>query len=281
MPEADTAMRGELQSYALGHSEQELARLERQAEIFSVETRDWLRRAGLRSGMKVLDVGCGVGDVSMIAAEVVGAGGSVLGIDNAATALPMAAARGKRAGYDWLRFQEADLFGFAPEQKFDAVIGRFILMHLPDPQAALRHLRSLLTEGALVSFIEMDISETRAVPPMPLLDRCVGWITETYRRVNAEPDMGSKLYAAFRASGLTPRLSGATRIESGPNSIVYGFAAQTLFSLLPTMERLGVATAAEIGIDTLAERLRAEAAAGDHCIMMPRLVGAWATHSSV
>ena len=274
-------MRGDSESvaYALGHSEQELARLERQAEIFSVETRDWLRRAGLRTGMKVLDVGCGVGDVSMIAAEMVGAGGSVTGIDNAATALPMATARAKRAGYDWLRFVEADLFAFAPEEKFDAVIGRFILMHLPDPREALQHLRGLLADGAIVSFIEMDISQTSAVPPMPLLDRCVAWITETYRQVGAEPDMGQKLYAAFRASGLSPRLSGATRIESGPNSIVFSFAAQTLFSLLPTMERLGIATASDIGIDTLAERLREEAVAGDHCIMMPRLVGAWATHT--
>jgi hypothetical protein len=79
---------------------------------------------------------------------------------------------------------------------------------------------------------------------------------------------------------MTPRLSGLTRIESGPNSIVYPFAAQTLYSLLPTMERLGIASAADVGIETLAERLRADAIAGDHCILMPRLVGAWATHTA-
>src|SRR5688572_24966472 len=76
-------------AYVLGHSDQELARLERQAEIFSVESRDWLRRAGLKTGMRVLDVGCGVGDVSIIAAEMVGSTGSVTGIDKAAIALPM------------------------------------------------------------------------------------------------------------------------------------------------------------------------------------------------
>jgi ubiquinone/menaquinone biosynthesis C-methylase UbiE len=265
--------------YVLGHSEQELARLERQAEIFSVETRDWMRRAGLKSGMRVLDVGCGVGDVSIIAAEMVGSTGSVVGIDNAAAALPMAHARAKRAGYDWLHFTEADLFEYRATDKFDAVIGRFILMHLAEPSAALTHLCSLLVDGAVVSFIEMDISETTAVPPMPLLQQCIEWITETYRRVGAEPDMGRKLYATFRASGLTPRLSGVTRIESGPNSIVYPFAAQTLFSLLPAMQRLRIATEADVGIDTLADRLRAEAIAGDHCILMPRLVGAWATYN--
>jgi ubiquinone/menaquinone biosynthesis C-methylase UbiE len=266
-------------AYILGHSEQELARLERQAEIFSVETRDWLRRAGLKTGMRVLDVGCGVGDVSMIAAEMVGSTGSVVGIDNAASTLPIATARATRAGYDWLQFATANLFEFQPDQRFDAVIGRFILMHLPDPTAALTHLRSLVVDGAVLSFIEMDIGETAAVPPMPLLDKCVAWITETYRAVGAEPNMGRKLYGAFRAAGLAPRLSGATRIESGPNSIVYQFAAQTLFSLLPAIERFGVASASEIGIETLAERLRNDAVAGDHCVLMPRLIGAWATHT--
>jgi ubiquinone/menaquinone biosynthesis C-methylase UbiE len=255
--------------YVLGHSEQELARLERQAEIYSPETREW-----------VLDVGCGIGDVSMIAAEMVGASGSVLGIDKAAAALGTAAARAGRANYHWLRFTEGDLFSFEPAERFDAVIGRFILMHVPEPVAALRHLRGLLNEVAVVAFIEMDISDARAVPPMPLLDQCIRWIAETYRRVGAEPNMGSRLYATYRASGLAPRLSGTTRIESGPDSIVYQFAAQTLASLLPAMERFGIATAAEVGIDTLADRLRAQAVAGDHCFLMPRLFGAWATHSA-
>src|SRR5712672_1848227 len=121
-------MRGEIETdrtpYILGHSEHELARLERQAEIFSVETRDWLRRAGLKTGMRVLDVGCGVGDVSMIAAEMVGAGGAVIGIDSADNALPVAIARAARSGYDWLRFTRANLFEFEAPEKFDAVIGR-------------------------------------------------------------------------------------------------------------------------------------------------------------
>jgi ubiquinone/menaquinone biosynthesis C-methylase UbiE len=265
------------QSYVLGHSEQELARLERQGEIFGVETRDVLHRAGVKTGMRVLDVGCGVGDVSMIAAEKVGPTGAVIGIDNAATALATARARAQRAGYDWLDFQEADVYEFEPGESFDAVIGRFVLLHLPDPIAALRRLSRFLSDDAVVAFIEMDINQAAAIPDMPLLTRCVDWIVATYRRVGVEPNMGSKLYATFRSAGFTPRLTGTIRIESGPDSIAYQFAAQTLVSLLPAMEKHGIATATEIGIDTLAERLRAAATAGDHCILMPRLIGAWAS----
>src|SRR5690554_3222064 len=69
--------------YVLGHSEQELARLEKQGELFGAETRQVLVRAGLAPGMRVLDVGCGAGDVSLIAAELVGPAGTVIGIDRA------------------------------------------------------------------------------------------------------------------------------------------------------------------------------------------------------
>ena len=263
-------------AYVLGHSEQELARLERQGEIFRAETRDILLRAGLNTGMRVLDVGCGVGDVSMIAAEIVGPTGRVLGIDNATGAVGPAAARAKRAGYDWLTFDQADVFTFEPDKAFDAVVGRFILLHVADPVAAIAHLRQGLGDGATVAFIEMDIGQTSAIPEMPLLTQCLEWIDTIYRRVGVEPDMGSKLYATFRAAGLTPRLTGSTRIESGPDSMVYQFAAQTLTSLMPAIEKLGVATADDVGVDTLAARLRDAAVAGDHCILMPRLIGAWA-----
>ncbi|MEX0852948.1 MAG: class I SAM-dependent methyltransferase [Bauldia sp.] len=264
-------------SYVLGHSEQELARLERQGEIFAVETREVLRRAGLNAGMRVLDVGCGAGDVSMIAAEIVGPTGEVIGIDNAAGALPIAKTRAKRAGYDWLSFEQADLYAFTPAKPFDAAVGRFVLLHVADPVAAVSGLDACLKEGAIIGFIEMDIGQAGAIPDMPLLTQCLKWIDTTYRKVGVEPNMGSKLYATFRAAGLRPRLTGSTRIESGPDSIVYEFAAQTLLSLMPAIERLGVATSAAIGIDTLADRLRQTAVAGDHCILMPRLIGAWAT----
>jgi ubiquinone/menaquinone biosynthesis C-methylase UbiE len=237
-----------------------------------------LRRAGLKTSMRVLDVGCGIGDVSMIAAEIVGPTGSVLAIDNAATALHVARDRAQRSGYDWLDFKDADLHEFESTEKFDAVIGRFILMHIPDPVAAVVQLSRFLDPGGVMAFIEMDINQAVAVPDMPLLARCIKWIDATYRQVGAEPNMGSKLYATFRAAGFTPRLTGTCRIESGPDSIVYQFAAQTLSSLLPTMEKYGIATADEIGIATLADRLRAEAIAGDHCILMPRLIGAWAAY---
>jgi hypothetical protein len=65
------------------------------------------------------------------------------------------------------------------------------------------------------------------------------------------------------------------RVESGPHSDGYAYMAQTLASLLPLLERAGAATSEEIGIDTLAERLRQDAVTTERVSFLPRMVGAW------
>jgi ubiquinone/menaquinone biosynthesis C-methylase UbiE len=263
------------EDYVLGHSQQELARLERQADLFHAETTETLRRAGLKPGMRVLDVGCGTGDVAIAAAELVGPTGLVLGIDTAETALAAAAARVARSGLARVRFEKSDLHAFTADEPFDAITGRFIFLHLADPVGTLKHLTGYLRPGGVLAFIEMDIEEAGAVPALPLLDQCIAWIASTYRGVGVEPNMGSRLYATFRGAGLTPQLSGSCRIESGPDAAAYLYAAETLQSLLPHIIELGIATAEEIDLETLADRLREQAVAGDLCLFHPRLVGAW------
>ena len=65
--------------YALGHSDRELKRLSRQAEVFEPFTRQLFQQARITRGMRVLDVGCGSGDVALLASELVGPSGKVIG----------------------------------------------------------------------------------------------------------------------------------------------------------------------------------------------------------
>ena len=67
--------------YALGHSEKELQRLSRQGQVFGPFTRQLFEQAGISQGMRVLDVGCGSGDVAFLAADLVGLSGEVVGVD--------------------------------------------------------------------------------------------------------------------------------------------------------------------------------------------------------
>lgn len=267
------------EAYALGYSEDEFRRLERQGNYYRDLTEDVLVRAGIGPGMRVLDVGCGVGDVSLIAARLVGAVGSVLGVDRSDEAIATAAARVAKAGYaDTVRFHAADLASYRPEAAFDAVIGRFILMYLPDPAGALRRFAACLRPGGIVAFHEMSMPQARSAPEGPLFRRSMGWIMDTFTRAGFEVDMGCKLHRAFHDAGLpAPEMIAGGRVEAGADAFAYDYIAQTLRSLMPIAERVGSATRAEVAVETLADRLRSEALAGSACIVLPTLVGVWAS----
>jgi hypothetical protein len=106
--------------------------------------------------------------------------------------------------------------------------------------------------------------------------RAAGLKLETFACAGFDLDMGGKLFATFLDAGLRPpQMVAAARVEGGAQAPVYDYLANTLRSLLPMAERFGVATAAEIDIDGVAERLRREAVENNACIMLPPLVGAW------
>src|SRR3954451_24038579 len=99
----------EAAEYALGYSEREQRRLVAQSRFYGDLTERLFRDGGLRPGMSVLDVGCGVGDVSLLAASVVGPGGNVLGVDRAAASVATARERAGAAGLANVTFAEGDL----------------------------------------------------------------------------------------------------------------------------------------------------------------------------
>jgi ubiquinone/menaquinone biosynthesis C-methylase UbiE len=70
-----------LPNYILGQSPYEYERLTLQAKLVQPFTEKFFRMAGLAPGMRVLELGSGMGDVALLAAEMVGSGGRVLGVD--------------------------------------------------------------------------------------------------------------------------------------------------------------------------------------------------------
>ena len=263
--------------YVLGHSEAELARLASQASFFGDLTEDVLRRAGVGAGMDVLDVGCGAGDGSFLARSLVGPSGSVHGVDLSDVAVSAARARAEGAGAQNVTFETADLTKLRTSERFDAIVGRLVLLYLADPVSAVRSLARLLRPGGVIVFQEFDLSTARSVPEIPLFEAHMGVVREAFRRAGAMVDMGTALYPIFRSAGLQDvMMIGHTRIEAGPASGAYEQLAGIARTLLPVIERFGLGTAASLDLDTFVQRLRAEVCERDAVIFAPRLVGVWA-----
>ena len=201
--------------YALGYSEGEKGRLIIQSRFYSELTERLFRIAGIQPGMSVLDVGCGVGDVSLLAATIVGPAGSVLGIDREVDSIDTAWGA-RAAGLENIAFDVAALQNLDPGRTFDALVGRLVLMYLPDPAATLAHLLTFVRPGGLVVFQEMEMSLARTRPPVRLYQTCLDVIFETFRRAGFEIDMGSRLYSTFLQAGLPrPELGMEGRVEGG------------------------------------------------------------------
>lgn len=265
-------------AYALGHDESELDRLISQSRFLGDLTEHVLGLAGLRPGMRVVDVGCGAGDVTFLAARMVGADGFVTGMDRSAEAIERARDRAAQSGLSNVAFTVGDAADVATEPKVDAIIGRLVLMYAPDPAELLRRLSESVAPGGLLVFQEMDMGGAFATPEAPLFELTVERTFETFRRVGAGWRTGLQLHRIFQAAGLpAPKMIQGARVEAGPDSPVYAQLAGVVRTLLPHMETTGVATREEVDIDTLADRLRAEGIALDTTVVWPPLIGAWTT----
>jgi len=262
--------------YALGRTTGEAERLQLQAEVLAPHSMHLLRLAGLTRGMRVLDTGCGVGDVSMLLAELVGPDGIVTGIDNDPAALDLARARAASAGLANVTFLQADLTGLQVDEQADALVGRLILLHLKDPAAAVRGLSRLVRPGGLVTFQEFNSSRARVVPATPLATRCIDWISAGLRAGGVNPDIGELVPSILHDAGLTVRGAAASGPAGDAESPMPEYLAATVTSLLPLILAHGQVTEAEVDIDTLAERVAHELKEAAATFWSPEIAAAWA-----
>jgi SAM-dependent methyltransferase len=266
--------------YALGHSSRELDRLSFQGTVLAPYTRQLLTEAGLRAGMRVLDVGCGSGDVSFLAADLVSSNGYVLGVDRSSEAVERAKTRAMQSDIRNAGFEVGDPASMHFDRPFDAIVGRFVLMYQDDPAASLRNMMRYLREGGVVAFHELDSTVCRSWPSVPIFDEAARWLAEGLRSSGARPELGLELHSLFLDCGLSAPQMRMDAIVSGEgDSPVYKLVAEAVRSLAPTLEKLNIASASQIKINSLADRMRNEVVAKRGVAMSYGLVGAWSRKS--
>jgi SAM-dependent methyltransferase len=267
--------------YVCGHAPAELDRLQRQGAFFEDITRRVFDAAGLRRGSRVLDIGCGVGDVSLLVAEIVGPEGAVVGVDRSPEALAVARERASSGRTATIEFRLGSIDDVSEGRPFDAVVGRFVLMHQVDPAVTLRNAARQVRPGGLVVMIESAMSACVAglhsTPHSPAYDRITNVIGDTIRAAGGDPGMGLRLGETFERAGLPrPTMWLQARVEGGADAIIYHYMTESLRSLLPLARQLGVEGRTSIDIEQLEQELRAEVVAAHGTLVSPPIVGAWA-----
>jgi SAM-dependent methyltransferase len=268
--------------YALGHSSRELDRLSFQGTVLEPYTRQFLTEAGLKAGMRVLDVGSGSGDVSFLARGLVGSNGFVLGVDRSPAAVERARRKAIQCNiHGNVAFEVGDPASMNFDRPFDAIIGRFVLMYQDDPAASLRKMLRNLREDGLVAFQELDSTACRSWPAVSSFDTAAQWLAEALRGSGARPDLGLEMHSLFLDSRLpSPKMRMDAVVSGQEASSVYKLLAEAVRSLVPTLEKLNIASTAQVQIDSLADRMRKDVAAKRGVAISYGLVGAWSRKPS-
>ncbi len=266
-------------TYTLGRTSHETTRLIEQSRIYGDSTQRLCKRAGLTKGMRVLEIGSGAGDVALMLAELVGQEGQVVGVDVNSVILKTARQRATEAGMRNIQFIAGDARTLAFADKFDAIVGRFVLMYMADPGKAFAKLVTHLNPSGIVAFQEPEYTLYPALshPDTPLMNQLVTWILDVFEHSGAHLDMGIGLYRAFVDAGLPPPTMhlespiGVAKTWAG-----YRYMATIFQSLLPLLEKYGLATAEQVDVNTLAARLRQEVLTSKRPFFLPLHVTAHA-----
>jgi SAM-dependent methyltransferase len=261
-------------NYPLGNTDAEHERLIRQAARVAPITERFFREAGIGPGQRVLDLGSGVGDVAMLAARLVGPSGEVVAIERDPKSIAKASARVTEAGFDNVTFNESNVDQILDEKPFDAAVGRFILMYLPDPVAVLRSISQVVRPGGVFVFQEPCWVPVLAhLAQLPLWSATASLIDKTMR-TSANHDMGTDLYRTFVEAGLPPPTM-RMELPMGKEPYLAQWYYDTLCSLRPQIEQLHLPIESLGDLDTLVNRLQAEVAGSRTVACWFASVGAW------
>ncbi|MEZ5294649.1 MAG: class I SAM-dependent methyltransferase [Vicinamibacterales bacterium] len=266
--------------YVLGHGPDELARLERQAGIFEAPTMAMIERAGIRSGMRVLDVGCGAGDVSLLVSDFVGPTGEVIGVDRAPEAVATARGRAVASGRRNLTFVESSIDALADVGPVDAVVGRFVLMHQPDPAATLRRASRLVRSGGAVALMESHLDalvlEWHSWPASAAYTNLLDVMLRTIKAAGGRTDMGLRLRGTFLEAGLPDPVIDVHGTLAGRDADrLCRYMADSLRSMAGMARQLGVASLPPQEIDAMERGMLDDAARPGAVMNGPVVVTAW------
>ena len=141
----------------------------------------------LHPGMRLLDLGCGVGSITLDLAEIV-APGQVVGVDADASQLEVARSAAARRGLTNVRFESANAYALPfLDDSFDAALAHTLLVHLSEPVRALRELQRVVRPGGVVAVSDDDFGTVVLSPSNPLVEEAISLLVRVVQHNGGNP----------------------------------------------------------------------------------------------
>lgn len=229
-----------------------------------------LEDANIHPGMHVLDVGCGPGEVTGLIAALVGDSGKVTGIDTNTQLLNLAK---QNHNGENIEYREADIYDL-PEDlgTFDAIVGRRVLMYLPEPMQALENLKPFLKTDGMLIFQESDaINGGTGGDSLPRHQQAIQWIWQTVGLEGGDIHIGEKLYDMYIQLGNeNPHVMAEVVVQTSKDNDL----AWLVEVMLPRMQSHQVLSN-DFSLDAFKKELQVEADTTNTAFIRDTAFGIW------
>ncbi|MYC31378.1 MAG: class I SAM-dependent methyltransferase [Chloroflexi bacterium] len=230
-------------AYTMGYSEEFLQLLDRRNAQNSAAYLLPL----LEPGMRVLDLGCGPGTISVGLAEAVNPG-EVQGIDMEASQIDLAHAAAAAGGHSNISFHVGNALDLPFDSDyFDVVHAHAVIMHIPDTEAVLSQVRRVLKPGGLFASRDLIAESSFIEPASDGLREAWETFTNLMRGNGGHPEIGKELNGILLNAGFSDiRCSASFDSYGTPPDLdfYYGFIVDWFFSpnVIAAVTGLGIAT---------------------------------------
>jgi SAM-dependent methyltransferase len=263
----------EMEFYVIRGGQEGYGRLHVLAAARRFSTLEFLELAGLRPGMRCVDLGCGGGAVSLELAELAGPAGSVVGVDMDQAKLDLARQAARERGLPNVVFEGGDVNAWRAPGEYDLVYCRFLLQHLARPVDLLRRMWDAVRPGGVLAVEDADLEGLFCDPDNDGFAFCRRMYAEVLARNGGDPGCARRLPRYFREIGIPDAsmrlLQGVSR--DGDAKVL---PLLTLQAIAGSIVRAGLAGAGEV--DSAIEDLAAFTADPATMIADPRIFQVWA-----
>jgi ubiquinone/menaquinone biosynthesis C-methylase UbiE len=191
-----------MSNYIISGGAEGKSRLNLLSETLHPYTVDLLSRLGVIESKTFLDVGCGGGNVTMLASQMVGATGHVTGIDFDEEIINLAREDARKSGADNVTFLVKSAYDIEWRNEYDFAYARFLLSHLQSPFEVLQKMVSSVKPGALVVAEDIHFSGHVCYPECKSFDLYVELFKKAAFNNGHNPEIGPSLYSLFVNAGL-------------------------------------------------------------------------------